>query len=90
MTVAMISPWSAWVGRPVGSTPTAGCCNACRATWADYCKAYVLRYGVKPVRNAKVNDNVKALVKRLGETPDTSFKGRPPVSGGDGRAVTDC
>ena len=24
------------------------------------------RYGVKPVRNAKVNDNVKALVKRLG------------------------
>lgn len=40
--------------------------DACRATWADYCQAYVLRYGVKPVRNAKVNDNVKALVKRLG------------------------
>lgn len=40
--------------------------EACRATWAGYCQAYVQRYGVKPVRNAKVNDNVKALVKRLG------------------------
>lgn len=40
--------------------------EACRATWMSYCQAYVQRYGVKPVRNAKVNDNVKALVKRLG------------------------
>ncbi|WP_315125260.1 helix-turn-helix domain-containing protein [Comamonas antarctica] len=39
---------------------------ACKHTWAAYCQAYVQRYGVKPVRNAKVNDNVKALVKRLG------------------------
>lgn len=38
----------------------------------------------------KLSTEFAALVKRLGETPDTSFKGRPPVSGGDGRAVTDC
>ncbi len=39
---------------------------ACRETWAAYCDAYVERYGVKPVRNAAVNANVKTLVKRLG------------------------
>lgn len=38
----------------------------------------------------KLSTEFAALVKRLGETPDTSFKSRPPVSGGDGRAVTDC
>lgn len=40
--------------------------ESCRATWAAYSQAYVQRYGVKPVRNAQVNANVKALVKRLG------------------------
>lgn len=39
---------------------------ACKATWTAYCQAYEHRYGVKPVRNAPVNANVKALVKRLG------------------------
>jgi len=39
---------------------------ACRLTWAAYTAAYEARYGVKPVRNAAVNANVKALVKRLG------------------------
>lgn len=39
---------------------------ACRHTWAAYTAAYEARYGVKPVRNAAVNANVKALVKRLG------------------------
>jgi hypothetical protein len=40
--------------------------DACRATWSAYSLAYELRYSVKPVRNAPVNANVKALVKRLG------------------------
>lgn len=40
--------------------------SACRETWAAYSFAFEQRYGVKPVRNAPVNANVKALVKRLG------------------------
>lgn len=39
---------------------------ACRETWAAYSLAFEQRYGVKPVRNAVVNANVKTLVKRLG------------------------
>ena len=39
---------------------------ACRETWKAYSFAFEQRYGVKPVRNAPVNANVKALVKRLG------------------------
>lgn len=39
---------------------------ACRATWAAYAKAYAARHGAAPVRNAKVNANVKQLVQRLG------------------------
>ncbi|AWH48539.1 helix-turn-helix domain-containing protein [Stenotrophomonas sp. SAU14A_NAIMI4_5] len=39
---------------------------ACRATWVAYATAYRNRHGVAPVRNAKVNANVKQLVQRLG------------------------
>ncbi|CAH0174902.1 helix-turn-helix domain-containing protein [Stenotrophomonas lactitubi] len=39
---------------------------ACKATWAAYRAAYRIRHGVDPVRNAKVNTNVRDLVKRLG------------------------
>ncbi len=39
---------------------------ACRATWAAYATAYRERHGVAPVRNAKVNANVKQIVQRLG------------------------
>ncbi len=39
---------------------------ACKHTWAAYSQAYIDRYGVKPVRNAVVNANVKSLVNRLG------------------------
>lgn len=39
---------------------------ACRATWTAYAQAYRTRHGATPVRNAKVNANVKQLVKRLG------------------------
>ncbi|CAM4399716.1 Helix-turn-helix domain-containing protein [Comamonas aquatilis] len=49
-----------------GNTPETALQEACRATWSAYSLAYEQRYGVKPVRNAPVNANVKALVKRLG------------------------
>lgn len=39
---------------------------ACRATWAAYAVAYRNRHGAMPVRNAKVNANVKQIVQRLG------------------------
>lgn len=39
---------------------------ACKQTWKAYSDAYFDRYGVEPVRNAKVNANVKQLVQRLG------------------------
>lgn len=38
----------------------------CSQTWEAYCAAFVKRYGVAPVRNAKVNRNVVDFVKRLG------------------------
>lgn len=36
------------------------------ATWQAYADAYVARYGVEPVRNAKVNGQIAQLVARLG------------------------
>lgn len=42
--------------------------DACKATWHAYGGAYLTRYGTEPVRNAKVNANVKAFVRRLGFT----------------------
>ena len=39
--------------------------EACRAIWNAYAMAFD-RYGAKPVRNAKVNAQVPALLKRLG------------------------
>ena len=49
--------------------------DKCRATWKAYAAAYSIRYGVNPVRNAKVNTQVKQLVQRLGEeaTPVAEF-----------------
>lgn len=38
----------------------------CREAWTDYKNAYLARYGIAPVRNAKVNAQVKQLVQRLG------------------------
>ncbi|MHB1750707.1 MAG: YdaU family protein [Acidithiobacillus sp.] len=37
-----------------------------QATWLSYASAYIGRYGVEPVRNAKVNGQLKQLVGRLG------------------------
>ncbi|WP_164146969.1 helix-turn-helix domain-containing protein [Stenotrophomonas maltophilia] len=39
---------------------------ACRATWTAYASAYRDRHGVAPVRNSKVNANVRQIVQRLG------------------------
>ncbi len=40
--------------------------SACKLTWAAYRTAYALRYAIDPVRNAKVNGQIKMLVGRLG------------------------
>jgi hypothetical protein len=42
--------------------------EACRETWKQYATAYFDRYKTEPVRNAKVNGQVKQFVKRLGFT----------------------
>lgn len=39
---------------------------ACRATWMAYCTAYAAKYGVDPIRNAKVSGQVKQFVARIG------------------------
>jgi len=49
--------------------------EANRATWQSYCAAYVDRYGVEPVRNARVNRNVADLVQRLGATEAPAVAG---------------
>lgn len=40
--------------------------EACRKTWDGYSKAYGVRYGIDPVRNAKVAGQIVAFVKRVG------------------------
>lgn len=40
--------------------------TACKATWSAYSGEYAKKYGAAPVRNAKVNANVKAFVQRIG------------------------
>ncbi len=39
----------------------------CKACWIAYGTAYTERYATAPIRNAKVNAQVKQLVQRLGE-----------------------
>ncbi|WP_348529843.1 hypothetical protein [Pseudomonas sp. Pc102] len=41
------------------------CQEACRAVWNAYADAYHGKYGVEPLRNAKVNGQVKQLVARI-------------------------
>ncbi|HEP8121314.1 helix-turn-helix domain-containing protein [Pseudomonas aeruginosa] len=40
--------------------------QACRAIWSAYAAAYQHRHGTHPVRNSKVNGQVRDLLKRLG------------------------
>lgn len=41
--------------------------KASAAVWSAYSQAYETKYGVQPVRNAKVNGQIAQLVGRLGE-----------------------
>lgn len=40
--------------------------TACRTTWKSYSDAYFDRYNTEPVRNSKVNAQIKQFVKRIG------------------------
>ena len=46
--------------------------TACKQTWQAYCDAYFNRYGTEPVRNQKVNSQIKGFVQRLG-FPDSPY-----------------
>lgn len=39
---------------------------ACRETWSAYKEAYAIRYGTPPIRDAKVNSQIKQFVSRIG------------------------
>ena len=39
---------------------------SCRSTWEAYSKSYFARYNTEPVRNQKINSQVKQFVERLG------------------------
>lgn len=54
-------------GNSAGDSETA-LQAACRATWDSYRNAYAARYGIQPVRNAKVNGQIKQIVQRIGYT----------------------
>lgn len=41
--------------------------SPCRQTWEAYSGAYERKYGVAPIRNAKVNGQISQLVARLGK-----------------------
>lgn len=49
--------------------------EACRQTWQAYADAYRTRYGADPVRNAKINKQVQALVKNLGSEEGPAVAG---------------
>jgi phage replication O-like protein O len=40
--------------------------EACRATWDAYKTAYEKRYGIAPIRNARVSSQIKQFVGRIG------------------------
>ena len=52
--------------EPVKSQAEQSRQEACRSIWSAYSVAYESRYGIQPVRNAKVNTQVNDLLKRLG------------------------
>jgi len=59
-------PVPALIAPPTKEELEAQMQEACKATWIAYRTAYRQRHGVDPVRNVKVNTNVRDLVKRLG------------------------
>ena len=63
---------------------------ACRATWAAYAEAYAARYSTDPVRNAKVNSNVKDFVKRIGREESPAVAAFFVTSINDAFVVRSC
>lgn len=63
---------------------------ACRSTWQAYADAYAARYGTKPVRNAKVNANVRLFVQRLGYDEAPAVAAFYVASVNDSFVTRDC
>ncbi len=61
----------------------------CRAIWSAYAAAYQQRYGVAPVRNAKVNNQVKQLAARIPREEAPAIAAFY-VSVNDSRLINDC
>lgn len=61
----------------------------CRAIWAAYAAAYQHRYGVAPVRNAKINNQVKQLAVRIPRDEAPAIAAFY-VTVNDARLVNDC
>lgn len=61
------SPAVAIAPAPLVETLEDSMQDRCRLTWQAYSEAYRSRYGVDPVRNAKVNSQIKQLVQRIGD-----------------------
>lgn len=65
-TLSMIPLGSEGKNTPSATEDNNDLQQACRNVWKQYADAYYQRYGVEPVRNAKVNGQVKSFVKRIG------------------------
>lgn len=72
---APATPTNIQVLKPKASRPKTDAQIANTNTWDAYTIAYLERYGVEPVRNAKVNAQVAQLVQRLGadEAPQVAM-----------------
>lgn len=53
--------------NPPGNKEPTPLQTACRLVWGAYSSAYFDRYGTEPVRNAKVNSQVKQFVQLVGQ-----------------------
>lgn len=51
---------------PIAPDKSSATQDACKEIWSSYKTAYFNRYQTEPVRNAKVNKNIKDLYARLG------------------------
>lgn len=72
---APAAPTNIQVLKPKAARPKTDAQIANTNTWDAYTIAYLERYGVEPVRNAKVNAQVAQLVQRLGaeEAPQVAM-----------------
>lgn len=72
---APAAPTNIQVLKPKSARPKTDAQIANTNTWDAYTIAYLERYGVEPVRNAKVNAQIAQLVQRLGaeEAPQVAM-----------------